>query len=114
MSEPPHKEDDAAFAADADKIRGGLDARIQAIKLTLMEWAAEQTRPGIGGAITLAMLELGIERHLNLFSDEQSAADLNPVQFGTCSFLAWLRGLRLYMGNFPNARFLEDRCYVSM
>ena len=41
-----------------------------------MEWAAEQTRPGNGGAITLAMLELGIERHLNIFPDEQSAADL--------------------------------------
>jgi hypothetical protein len=86
MSEPPNKEDDAAFADNADKIRGGLDARVQEAKLTLMEWAAEQTRPGNGGAITLAMLELGIERHLNIFPDEQSAADL--VQGVLCKVLS--------------------------
>ena len=40
--------------------------------------------------------------------------DLNSVQFGTCSFLTWRRAVRLHMGRFPNARFLQDRCYVSM
>jgi len=39
---------------------------------------------------------------------------LNSVQFGTCSFLTWRRAVRLHMERFRNARFLQDRCYVSM
>jgi len=40
--------------------------------------------------------------------------DLNSVQFGTYSFPGWPRALRLYMGDFPNTRFPQDRCYVLM
>src|SRR3954464_8823920 len=32
---------------------------------------------------------------------------LNSVQFGTCSFLAWLRAFRRHLGSFPEARFLQ-------
>ena len=44
----------------------------------------------------------------------QLIEQLNSVQFGTCSFLTWRRAVRLHMGRFLNARFLQDRCYVSM
>src|SRR3954464_12665891 len=37
------------------------------------------------------------------------SAKLNSVQFGTCSFLTWRRAVRLHMGRFLNARFLQDR-----
>jgi hypothetical protein len=75
MSDPTTKDDDAAFAANAETIRRGLDAKIQATKNAIAQWAAANEQPGNGGTITLAMLELGIERHLEHFPDEQSATD---------------------------------------
>jgi hypothetical protein len=70
------KDDDAAFAANAEAIRRGHDAKIQATKSEIDQWAKANERPGNGGTITLALLELGIERHLELFPDEKSATDL--------------------------------------
>jgi hypothetical protein len=70
------KDDDAAFAANAETIRRGHDAKIQATKDAIDLWVAATARPGNGGTITLALLELGIERHLEHFPDEKSATDL--------------------------------------
>jgi hypothetical protein len=69
-------DDDAALAANVKTIRRGLDAKIQAIKSEIAQWAEANTQPGNGGTITLALLELGIERHLELFPDEKSATEL--------------------------------------
>jgi hypothetical protein len=70
------KDDDAAFAANAETIRRGLDAKIQATKDAIAKWTEARERPGNGGTITLALLELGIERHLDHFPDEKDATDL--------------------------------------
>jgi transposase len=50
----------------------------------------------------------------NLTLKKTRLAKLNSVQFGTYSFPGWPRALRLYMGDFPNTRFPQDRCYVLM
>jgi hypothetical protein len=61
----------------AEIIRRGFDARIRVTKEALAKWAANNEQLGASGTITVAMLELGIERHLDLFpDDEKSAADL--------------------------------------
>jgi hypothetical protein len=77
MSAPATKDDAAALNADIETIKRSHDAKIRATKQALARWAAEvQERPGQGGTITLAMLELGIERHLEHFPDEKSATEL--------------------------------------
>ena len=77
MSDPATKDDAAALEANIETIRRGHDAKIEEIKHALVHWAAEaQMRPGLGGTITLALLELGIERHLEHFPDEKSATEL--------------------------------------
>jgi hypothetical protein len=77
ISDPATKDDAAALSVDIETIKRGHDAKIQAAKQALARWAAEaQERPGQGGTITLAMLELGIERHLEHFPDEKSATEL--------------------------------------
>jgi hypothetical protein len=75
MSDPTAKDDDAAFAANAEAIRRGHDEKIQATKQALSKWVEANRRPGNGGTIILALLELGIESHLEHF-DEKSATDL--------------------------------------
>jgi hypothetical protein len=55
----------AAFRARVREMKDGIEAMLEAHAL-----------PGSGGVITLALLELGIERHLRGCSTEQSARDL--------------------------------------
>jgi hypothetical protein len=62
--------------AAQEKIRRGHDAKIHAAKHAIAKWAEDHERPGNGGTMTLALLELGIERHLEHFPDEKSATDL--------------------------------------
>jgi hypothetical protein len=76
MSDSTTKDDDAAFAANVETIKRGHDAKIQITKGEIARWAEDNARPGNGGTITLALLELGIERHLDLFPDEKEATDL--------------------------------------
>jgi hypothetical protein len=67
---------DPADNDQSEIIRRGFDARILEIKLALAQWAEANQQPGNSGAITVAMLELGIERHLDHFPEEKSATDL--------------------------------------
>jgi hypothetical protein len=66
---------DAQLAANIATIRQGFTAQIEAMKDSLAVWVEENSTRGNGGVITVALLELAIERHLNHF-DEKSAADL--------------------------------------
>src|SRR5215213_8864327 len=50
------------------------------------------------------------EEQLDSNNPNQRRRHLNSVQFGTCSLLAWPRGLRAHMAGFPSKRFLSDRC----
>jgi hypothetical protein len=75
MSDLRPEDDDVAVDANAEAIRRGHDEKIRAIKHALIQWAEANQRPGNHGTIILALLELGIERHLEHF-DEKSAADL--------------------------------------
>lgn len=75
MSIPPNKESDDAFAANVETIRRGHDEKTQATKRELRQWVDANQHWGNYGTINRALLELGIERQLELF-DEQSASDL--------------------------------------
>jgi hypothetical protein len=75
MSGPPIEDSDEALAAHVETIRPGHDEKIQATKHELSQWVEAIQRPGNHGTIFLALLELGIERHLEHF-DEKSANDL--------------------------------------
>ncbi len=66
---------DAQLAANIDTIRQGFTAQIEAMKDSLAVWAEENSTRGNSGVITVALLELAVERHLHHF-DEKSAADL--------------------------------------
>lgn len=61
--------------ADREANRRAQDVRIQATKHALAGWVSANARPGTHGAVTLALLELGIERHLEISPDEKSARD---------------------------------------
>lgn len=62
---------------DRDEARQrNFDAKIAEAKTGIERLIEPHALPGAGGVLTLALLELGIERHLNLFPDEQSARDL--------------------------------------
>ena len=74
MSAKPARQGGPLFA-DFEKDRRRHDLKIRALKHQLAEWIEELQQPGNHGTITLAMLELGVERHLARF-DEKSAADL--------------------------------------
>jgi hypothetical protein len=66
---------DAQLAANIDTIKQGFTVQVEAMKDSLTVWAEENATRGNGGAITVALLELAVERHLQHF-DEKSAADL--------------------------------------
>ena len=66
---------DAQLAANIDTIRQGFTAQIEAMKDSLAVWAEENSTRGNSGVITVALLELAVERHLKHF-DEKSAAEL--------------------------------------
>lgn len=70
------KDDEARLAANIEANRRGHDAQILATKQAIAQWASDHERPGNGRTITLALLELGMERHLDLFPDEKETADL--------------------------------------
>ena len=54
-----------------------MDARIAEAKAGIAKLIEPHASlPGTGGVFTLALLELGIERHLGLFPDEKAARDL--------------------------------------
>lgn len=54
-----------------------MDARIAEAKAGIAELIEPHaTLPGAGGVFTLALLELGIERQLDLWPDEKAARDL--------------------------------------
>jgi hypothetical protein len=71
----PTNDADVAFDADAEAIRRAHDENIQATKRALTDWIKANERPRNRGTVILALIELGIERHLEHF-DEKSAADL--------------------------------------
>jgi hypothetical protein len=58
-------EADAALRARVREMKDGIAAMLDAHAL-----------PGSGGVITLALLELGIERHLRICATEKSVRDL--------------------------------------
>jgi hypothetical protein len=61
--------------AHIDTIKQGFTAKVDAMKDSLAVWAKEHSTRGNSGVITIALLELAVERHLKYF-DEKSAADL--------------------------------------
>ena len=75
MSNPRTKRVGKTLNANSETIRREHDLKIQATKGLLAEWVEDNRGPGDGGTIILALLELGIEHHLDNFG-ERSAADL--------------------------------------
>ena len=61
----------------AETDRREHDENIQATKRALIQWIESNQGSGNRGTIILALLELGVERHLENF-DEKSAAE--PTQ----------------------------------
>jgi hypothetical protein len=61
---------------DKDEVQRNFDAKIAEAKAGIERLIEPHTLPGSGGVIILALLELGIERHLNIFPDEKTARDL--------------------------------------
>ena len=76
MSDPLANDNEVSFANDDAKVRRQHDLKIQALKRLLADWIDDNQQYGNHGTIILALLELGIERHLDHF-DEKSAADLS-------------------------------------
>jgi hypothetical protein len=76
MSDLLNKGNDSSFVGDQENIRRQHNEKIEASKQLLSEWIEDNRRPGDGGTIIIALLELGIERHLDRGFDEKSAADL--------------------------------------
>jgi hypothetical protein len=61
---------------DQDGAKAHLRARVQEMKDGIAAMLEPHNLPGAGGVITLALLELGIERHLRICPTEKSARDL--------------------------------------
>ena len=75
MSDPLANDNEVLSSASDEAARRKHDLKIQATKQFLTEWIEDNRRPGDGGTIIIALLELGLERHLDRF-DDKSAADL--------------------------------------
>jgi preprotein translocase subunit SecA len=73
--EKPTAQDDLDDAAHVEIIKRGFDAKVAEAKHSLAQAAETVAQTGLSGAITIALLELGIERHLEHF-DEKSAMEL--------------------------------------
>jgi len=75
VSSPPTRDPNVVCDADSDALRRAHDENIQTAKRALSDWIRANELPGNRGTIILALIELGIERHLEHF-DEKSAAEL--------------------------------------
>jgi hypothetical protein len=64
------------FVTDRDEAKVHLRAKVQEMKDGIAAMLEPHNLPGSGGVITLALLELGIERHLRICPTEKSARDL--------------------------------------
>lgn len=60
----------------SDPDKEAFDAKVQEMKAGIARLIEPHQLPGAGGVITLALLELGIERHVTLCPDEKSTTDL--------------------------------------
>jgi hypothetical protein len=61
---------------DGEQIRRGFGVTVQELKDGIARLIEPHALAGKSGATTIALIELGIERHLDLFPDEKSARDL--------------------------------------
>lgn len=62
---------------EQDEIQRRLDAKVAEMKAGIPRLIEPHgSLPGAGGVLTLALLELGIERHLRICPDEKAARDL--------------------------------------
>ena len=61
---------------DKNEAKATFRAKVQEMKDGIAAMLEPHALPGSGGVITLALLELGIERHLRISATEQSARDL--------------------------------------
>lgn len=59
-----------------DDDKKNFDAKVAEAKTGIDRLIQPHALPGAGGILTLALLELGIERHLNIAPDEKSARAL--------------------------------------
>jgi hypothetical protein len=61
---------------DQDGPKAAFRARVQAMKDGIEATLEAHALPGSGGVITVALLELGIERHLRISATENAAREL--------------------------------------
>ena len=61
---------------DKEARQRNFDAKIAEAKAGIERLIEPHALPGAGGVLIVALLELGIERHLNRFPDEKAARDL--------------------------------------
>lgn len=71
----PANDDHPTSTDTVQNLQAAHDAKIRECKRLIAQWLDVSVLRQ-SGTITLALLELGIERHLNLFPDEKSATDL--------------------------------------
>ncbi|MGP0000883.1 MAG: hypothetical protein ACLPKW_24520, partial [Acetobacteraceae bacterium] len=62
---------DAQLAANIGTIKQGFTAKIEAMKDSLAVWVEENSTRGNSGVITVALLELAVERHLKDFDEKR-------------------------------------------
>jgi hypothetical protein len=64
MSDPTAKDDEAAFAASADKLRQRMTAKVAEIKGAIVTWLQPRDNEADGVCITTALLEVALDRHV--------------------------------------------------
>lgn len=62
--------------SDGDEAKTAFRAKVQEMKDGIAAMLEPHELPGSGGMITVALLELGIERHLRIWPTEKSARAL--------------------------------------
>jgi hypothetical protein len=66
MSDTTTKDDDAASAANVEKVCQRMAAQVAAIKATLVKWLEPRDNEADGICLTNALLEIALDRHIAL------------------------------------------------
>jgi hypothetical protein len=66
MSDPTSKDDDAALAANVEKLRQRMRAKVAEIKDALLKWLEPRDNAADDVCITNALFEIALDRHIAL------------------------------------------------
>jgi hypothetical protein len=88
MSDPTTKDDEAALAANVEKFRQRMAARVAEIKRAIMAWLKSRDNEADNVCITRALLEIALDRHIAV----HRADGFDLIEAAYCRALTKWRG----------------------